>query len=163
MPEKTRFVLFILTSGTSAAINAGVRYLLTASLGYEAAVALAYLVGVVVAFLLARSFVFSQSQGSWRRQFGRFLLVNGIGFAQVWLISVGLTRLAFPLLGLSWHPETVAHLIGLGSLTATSFFLHKAFSFANEAPRASAARVATRAHIPAPRKMVQRQCERSTS
>lgn len=165
MPETTRFVLFVLTSGASAVINAAVRYALTPGLGYEAAVAVAYLVGVVVAFLLARSFVFSQSQGSWRGQFGRFLVVNGIGFAQVWLLSVGLTRLVFPWLGFTWQAETVAHLVGLGSLAATSFFLHRAFSFADQAPRAEAVRASTRPpERPAPpREAVQRECERSVS
>lgn len=127
--ETTRFARFITTSGTSAAINMATRWLLSLLLAYETAVALAYVVGVVTAFLLARLFVFERVAGDTHAQFARFALINVIGFTQVWLISVGLVRWVFPAVGLVWSAETLAHLIGLGSLAATSYSLHKRFSF----------------------------------
>ncbi len=127
---KARFARFILTSGTSAAINMAARWLLNLVVEYEAAVALAYLVGMVTAFLLARLFVFEQAAaGSMHGQFARFALVNAIGFIQVWLVSVGLVRLVFLAIGFAWNAEAVAHVTGLSSLAATSYFLHKRFSF----------------------------------
>ena len=127
--ETTRFARFIATSGMSAAINIAARWLLSLHLAYETAVALAYLVGVVTPFLLARLFVFERVAGNTHAQFARFALVNVIGFTQVWLISVGLVRWVFPAVGPVWNAETLAHLIGLGSLAATSYSLHKRFSF----------------------------------
>ncbi len=127
--ETTRFARFITTSGTSAAIIMATRWLLSLLLAYETAVALAYVVGVVTAFLLARLFVFERVTGDTHAQFARFALVNVIGFTQVWLISVGLVRWVFPAVGPVWNAETLAHLIGLGSLAATSYSLHKRFSF----------------------------------
>jgi putative flippase GtrA len=127
--EVARFARFITTSGTSAVVNLATRWLLSLVLPYEAAVALAYLVGMVTAFLLARLFVFEQAAGSMHGQFARYTLVNAVGFTQVWLVSVGLARLAFPAVGFTWNAEIVAHATGLSSLTATAYFLHKRFSF----------------------------------
>ncbi len=129
LSEKIRFARFLLTSGTSAVINVATRWLLSLVLVYEAAVSLAYVVGMVTAFLLARLFVFERAAGSTHEQFARFALVNAVGFTQVWLVSVGLVRLILPAIGFGWNAETIAHVVGLGSLTATSYFLHKWFSF----------------------------------
>ena len=62
-------------------------------------------------------------------QFMRFALVNAVAFAQVWIISVGLARLVFPAIGFAWDAETVAHVIGVVSPVATSYLMHKHFSF----------------------------------
>ena len=77
-------------------------------------------------------------------QFARFSLVNIIGFAQVWLVSVGLVRLVFPATWPAPSAETAAHVIGLGSIAATSFLLHKRFSFRGAALDEVAARRVSR-------------------
>jgi putative flippase GtrA len=128
-PGGVRFTRFLATSGTSAVANLIARWLLSFVVVYQVAVALAYLVGIVTAFVLARIFVFHGASGEIHHQFGRFLLVNAVGFCQVWIISVGLDRIVFPAVGFQFHIETLAHLIGLGSLAGTSYFLHKRFSF----------------------------------
>ena len=124
-----RFIRFLLTSGTAAAVNIVARYLLMFVTSYEIAVAIAYLFGMVTAFVLARRFVFAAGQNPVAGQLTRFALVNAIAFVQVWLVSVGLARLLFPAIGFTWQAEIVAHAIGVASPAVTSYFLHQHFSF----------------------------------
>jgi putative flippase GtrA len=63
-------------------------------------------------------------------EYTRFALVNLAAVAQVWIVSVGLARLAFPAIGFTWHAETVAHVIGVAIPVFTSYLGHKHFSFA---------------------------------
>ncbi len=130
MSERARFLRFLVTGGLAAAVNIGSRELLNLVIPYEGAVALAYLVGMVVAFVLARLMVFTPSGQRVHREFARFALVNALGFAQVWVVSVGLARVVFPLFGMTWHADLIAHVIGVISPVAVSYFLHKHFSFA---------------------------------
>jgi len=60
-------------------------------------------------------------------------LVNLAAVAQVWVVSVGLARLVFPVAGFVWHAETVAHVIGVAVPVFTSYLGHKHFSFATKA------------------------------
>ena len=134
MSEKTRFTLFLLTSGAAAGVNVAARALLSEVTIYEVAVVLAYVVGMTTAFVLTRQFVFEQTIGSVHAQFVRFAIVNAAAAAQVWFVSVGLARLIFPIIDFTLHPETVAHLIGVASPALTSYVLHKRFSFRVPSP-----------------------------
>jgi putative flippase GtrA len=128
-----QFLLFISASGVAAAVNIGARLLFSMVVRYELAVALAYLVGMTLSFLLNRRFVFTAARGSTRAQYARFALVNAVSFVQVWLVSVGLARLLFPAIHFTRHGETIAHILGVLSPVATSYFLHKHFSFGGNA------------------------------
>jgi putative flippase GtrA len=130
--EARRFASFVVTGGIAAACNLGARFLMSRVMRYEFAVLFAYLVGMVVAFVLARTFVFEKSGTGWHAQLSRFALVNAFGFAQVWLVSVGLVRLVFPRIAFHWHAEDVAHLIGVASPVFVSYYAHKHFSFRSE-------------------------------
>ena len=123
------FLRFVAAGGTSAALNFTSRYFLSFVLSYEAAVFLAYLVGILSAYLLVRLFVFPASGRGIRSELFRFTIVNLFGLAQVWLISVGLVRVVFPSFGFVWHPEEVAHFVGLSTLAISSYFAHRHFSF----------------------------------
>jgi putative flippase GtrA len=127
--EFLRVVGFAVAGGIAAVCNLGSRILLSRVMRYELAVPVAYLIGMMVAFILARSFVFEKSETAWHSQLARFVIVNIFGFTQVWLISVGLTRVVFPRIGFGWHPEDVAHLIGVASPIFVSYYAHKHFSF----------------------------------
>ena len=96
---------------------------------YEVAIGLAYFTGMTTAFVLARMFVFEAEAGDTKGQYVRFALVNVVAFIQVWCISVGLARLVFPAMGLTWQAETIAHVIGVVSPVVTSYLAHKRFSF----------------------------------
>lgn len=129
LSEAGRFMSFMVTGGLAATCNLGSRILLSRVMRYELAVTVAYLIGMCVAFVLARTFVFDKSARAWHRQLSRFATVNFFAFIQVWLVSVGLARLFFPWLAFHWHPETVAHLIGVASPVVFSYYAHKHFSF----------------------------------
>lgn len=127
--ERERFLRFLVTGGLAAGVNVGAGILLNLVLAFEFAVALAYLAGMTTAFVLARLFVFEAASGTVRGQYLRFAIVNAVAFAQVWLVSVALARIFFPWIGLAWHAETAAHIIGVVSPIVTSYFGHKLFSF----------------------------------
>lgn len=129
-PEARRFVAFLLTGGLAAGVNVGSRMGFGLVAPYEAAVALAYLVGMTTAFTLARLFVFAGSGRRLHVEYGRFALVNVAALVQVVVVSVGLARVVFPAIGLTWNAELVAHVIGVLSPVLASYQGHKRFSFA---------------------------------
>jgi len=127
--ERERFLRFVVTGGIAAGVNVGVCWLLSFVMSYEMAVALSYLAGMTTAFTLARTYVFDGEGGRATMQYSRFALVNAVAFAQVWLVSVGLARGLFPAIGYTFHADTVAHVIGVGSPIVTSYIGHKKISF----------------------------------
>ena len=128
--ERNRFVLFVLAGGTAALVNILSRIALNWVMPYEVAIIVAYLCGMTTAYLLNKYFVFASSGRGVASEYTRFALVNLAAVAQVWIVSVGLARLAFPAIGFTWHAETVAHVIGVAIPVFTSYLGHKHFSFA---------------------------------
>lgn len=124
------FGRFLVTGGVAAGVNVGARWLLSHAMVYEVAVAVAYLVGMATAYALTRLFVFERSGRAMVDEAVRFAIVNMVALAQVWVVSVGLARLAFPAVGFAWHAEDIAHLIGVAIPAVTSYFGHRHFSFA---------------------------------
>jgi putative flippase GtrA len=127
--ETVRFATFVLTGGIAAGVNIAARWLLEFAVSFEVAIADAYLAGLVTAFLLARRFVFNAATRGAHWQFLRFAAVNIVSLAQVLLVSVGLARHVFPSIGVAWLGETMAHVIGVLTPIASSYLLHKRFSF----------------------------------
>lgn len=127
---RSPFVRFLASGGIAAGVNVLSRVLLSAVMPYEIAVAVAYLAGMLTAYLLMKLFVFEVSGRSTASELRRFALVNAVALAQVWVVSVGLARWLFPMSGFTWHADTVAHVIGVLSPVATSYFGHRSYSFA---------------------------------
>lgn len=125
-----RFARFLLTGGLAALVNIGSRFWFSTAMSYGWAVLAAYLCGMTTAWVLARLFVFEPSGAHWMREYSRFALVNVVAAAQVWAISVGLAEHVFPAAGFTFHPEAVAHVIGVIVPVFTSYLGHKHFSFA---------------------------------
>jgi putative flippase GtrA len=124
-----KFSLFILVGGFSAGVNVCSRIVFSIFTSFEIAIVLAFAVGVTTAFSLNKLFVFQAPAGSVLSQYAKFWLVNLVSLAQVWLVAMGLARFAFPTAGFTWHADTIAHLIGVISPVATSYFAHDKFSF----------------------------------
>lgn len=127
--EARRFTAFVVTGGVAAGVNLASRWLFSHALSYALAVTLAYIVGMATAYLLAKLFVFTTSGRHWRVEATRFAIVNAGSFAVVLAVSVALARLVLPALGWTWHAENLAHLIGVASPIALSYYAHKHFSF----------------------------------
>lgn len=128
--EGKRFAGFVVTGGIAATVNLVSRWAFNLILPYEAAISLGYLLGMVTAFLLARFLVFKSAGSAWIGEFGRFALVNAVSFLVVLGVSIALARLVLPWIGWRWHPDDVAHLIGVASPIVLSYHAHKHFSFA---------------------------------
>jgi putative flippase GtrA len=128
MTSVPSFVRFVVIGGIAALVNIALRVVLALYMPFELAVALAFPVALSVAFIGNRLWVFPVVT-DWRRAYWRFFVVNLAALVQVWMISVGLYRLIFPLIGFTWHPELVAHVIGVLSPVVTSYYAHKHYSF----------------------------------
>ena len=124
-----QFARFVLVGGLAAAANIGSRVLFSLWMGYLPAMLCAYFIGMNVAFLLNRQWVFLPSGKHWLDEYARFTVVNLFGLAQTLLIAWGLARWLFPAIGMDFHPETIAHAIGVITPIFTSFIGHKYFTF----------------------------------
>lgn len=127
--ETRRFITFLLTGGIAALVNVGSRAGLSLFVSYQSAVLLAYLFGMITAYALSRWFVFDASGKPVSEELAKFALVNVIAAAQVWSVSMVLNYYLLPAINWSFERELVAHLIGVVSPVATSYFGHKHFSF----------------------------------
>lgn len=122
-------VRFLLLGGIAAGVNLVARWGLQPVVGFEAAVVAAYVCGMAVAYTLFRLFVFGASGRSVASEAWRFTVVNLVSMVLVWLISVGLARIAFPAIGFTWHADDVAHFVGVLSPALTSWIGHKRYTF----------------------------------
>jgi putative flippase GtrA len=129
--DRYRVMLFLLAGGLAATINVLSRIAFNQFMSFEAAIVLAYVVGMTTAYTLNRSFVFKRSGRSVRDEYLRFTIVNLAAVAQVWVVSVLLTRFVFPSIGFLWHTETVSHVIGVTVPVFTSYLGHKNISFSS--------------------------------
>jgi putative flippase GtrA len=123
------FARFLGVGGVAAAANLVSRYFLDLVMPFEVAVVLAYMAGMVVGFFLFRNTLF-KGYALDARLIMRFIWVNLFGAALAWAISSIMARHALPLIGWTWHPFEVAHLLGVAAPAITSYFLHKHYTFA---------------------------------
>lgn len=127
-----RFLKFLATGGIAALVNLASRYALNLVMPFEIAVAVAYLIGMTTAYVLARLFVFEASGRSVASEFYRFAIVNLFALGVVWIVSVGLARVVFPAVGLTWHADDIAHLIGVLAPAVTSYLGHRNYTFGRQ-------------------------------
>jgi putative flippase GtrA len=124
-----QYLAFLLVGGGSVLLNIFVRWLLSHSLSFPAAIAGAYVVSTLTAFLFNAVITFDVRDRVISRLL-KYALVNVIGLMQVLLVSMGLLHVSEGLLPLSkGMMETGCHVVALATLTITSFFLHKKFTF----------------------------------
>ncbi|KWV13804.1 GtrA family protein [Xanthomonas translucens] len=124
-----KFIKFLLAGGTAAATNFGSRILLGQVMPYTWSIVVAYLIGMLTAFVLNRMFVFEAASTGLRHQAIWFTLINVAAVLQTLACSLILARWMFPAMGMRFHPETLAHAIGVAVPVFTSYFGHKALTF----------------------------------
>jgi putative flippase GtrA len=129
MSRHRDFVKFVLIGGFSSVVNLVARIAINRVTSYEIAIVLAFPIALVTAFLLNRLLVFKEVSGTWRGMLLRFLFVNLLALVQVFAISLFLADILFPSIGMTFHPDTVAHGIGLISPIFVSFWAHRYFTF----------------------------------
>jgi putative flippase GtrA len=96
---------------------------------YTWSIVVAYLIGMLTAFVLNRMFVFEAASTGLRHQAIWFTLINIAAVLQTLACSLVLARWMFPAMGMRFHPETLAHAIGVAVPVFTSYFGHKALTF----------------------------------
>lgn len=124
-----RFIFFAIAGGFAAATNFGSRILLGQVFSYSISIVVAYLIGMITAFVLNRTFVFPEGNEGLHKQAGWFVAVNALAVLQTLGISLLLARVVFPVFGMNFHPETLAHAIGVIVPIFTSYIGHKTFTF----------------------------------
>jgi len=121
--------LFLVAGGIAAVVNFLSRIVLNWWMPYTAAIIVAYLLGMITAFVCNRLFVFIASSNRLHHQIFWFVVVNIVALLQTLVVSLLLADFAFPRAGFQWHPETVAHVIGVLVPVVTSYIGHKHLSF----------------------------------
>ena len=124
-----QFIGFVLVSGFAGLANFGSRFLFSLAMPYAAAICAAFVVGLTTAFVLNRRFIFLGSRQSTQSQAWRFLLVNLAALLQTLAVSLLLAGWLLPLLGWRWHPEALAHAVGIAVPAITSYLAHKHWTF----------------------------------
>ncbi|UKE50375.1 GtrA family protein [Xanthomonas translucens] len=124
-----KFIKFLLAGGTAAAANFGSRILLGQVMPYTWSIVVAYLIGMLTAFVLNRMFVFEAASTGLKHQAIWFTLINIAAVLQTLVCSLAFARWIFPAMGMRFHPETLAHAIGVAVPVFTSYFGHKALTF----------------------------------
>lgn len=127
--KSKQFISFLFAGGFAAVVNFGSRFFYNEHVSFGNAVILAYITGMITAFVLTKLFVFEKSMHSTKKEFYYFTLVNLVAIVQTYIISVGFAKYIFPLIGFEFHPEAVAHAMGVIFPVFTSFIGHKYFSF----------------------------------
>jgi putative flippase GtrA len=120
---------FLLLGGCAAGVNWGSRFAWNLVMPFPEAVAAAYLTGMALAFVLFRYFVFPGAVTSIRLQIRNFVIVNIIGFALTWGLSITLVDWLFPRIGFNFHPQAVGHALAIAAPVVTSWFGHRHFTF----------------------------------
>lgn len=110
--------------------NLGSRYGFQQFSSYEMALVGANTVGVLSAFFLNRWFVFKPGNTAIAGELTRFTLVNLGGIALSWATAVFLYRHAFPAIGFSWHPDLMAHAVGIAVPVVPNYLAHRHWTFA---------------------------------
>ncbi len=127
--NKKEFIQFVLVGGFAAGVNFLSRIVFSQWMDFRVAVVAAYGIGMTTAYLLSKFLVFESSGKKAHKEFFHFTLINIAAVIQVWLISVGLAEYAFPGFNFNFHPQEVAHFIGLSVPVVTSYLGHKHFTF----------------------------------
>lgn len=122
-------MLFVVASGFAAMANFGSRILFSHVTTYAIAIVLAYLVGMATAFSLNRAYVFKDADKPLGHQIFWFVAVNMLALLQTLLISLAFTHYVFPFFDMRFHPEAIAHALGIAAPAIVSYFGHKHLTF----------------------------------
>ncbi|WP_443080973.1 GtrA family protein [Uliginosibacterium sp. H1] len=120
-----QFLRYVLVGFLNTAVGYSVIFGLMYGAGWspESSNLAGYLVGMVVSFTVNRRFTF-RSNGAWRSQFVRFLVVFVVAYLSNLLILVALVRV------LGVH-EAVSQIVSGGVYVVSAFLMNKCFVFSS--------------------------------
>lgn len=123
-----RYLLFLVSGGSSALLGVSLRLLFAQFMGYTASVIASYFFSTLAAYALNKRLVFrGQARGT---ELGRFFVVNVIGLLQTALLSNVFFKVIHWATALSVPvAETLGHATALSTLAVTSFIIHKYWTF----------------------------------
>jgi len=124
-----QFIAFALVGLASTICNLASRYGFEVFLTYEFSLIGANAVGVISAFLMNRWFVFRSTDSRLIAELSRFVAVNLVGIAIAWAVAVLLYRHVFPMLAVTWHPDLLAHAIGIAVPVLPNYLAHRVWTF----------------------------------
>jgi putative flippase GtrA len=128
--DASEFARFVLTGIAAASGNLAVTWLARLYESFEISLLAGIAAGLAISFALSKWFAFGSR--SWRRagrEVPRFLIVYAVSSATYWVIAVviGWVLLSH---GLSTKAaEICGILIGAGTMTLTSYFGHRLFTY----------------------------------
>jgi putative flippase GtrA len=129
LTKHKQLVFFVLTGGFAAVINVLSRIVLNVWMPFSIAIVAAYIIGMITAFVLNRLFVFHGASNPLHHQVMWFTLINLAAVVQTLVVSLILAHEVFPAIGMGWHPDLVAHAVGVATPILTSYIGHKHLSF----------------------------------
>lgn len=127
--EVARIGRFLMAGGFAALVNWAARFPLNEVMPFGWAVIVAYAIGMVVGFFLYRFFVFQAHEGHAGHQLWKFVVVNLIGAAEVWLLAMVFVHWLAPAIGWTLWVEPIAHAAAIGIGAATSYVGHRLLTF----------------------------------
>lgn len=133
-PGLVEFVRFLATGSIAALANLAAVWAFQLVAPYPLAVLLGYLVGMLLAFILFQRLMFNTpglilTRPILARRILRFTLVNLLGMALAWGVSVSLFYLILPAIHWTFIPDRIANLIGVAIPAFSSYFGHKFWTY----------------------------------
>jgi putative flippase GtrA len=122
-------VRFLLAGGVAALANFFSRLMFSRFMPFAAAIVLAYFVGMATAFICNRRFVFRNATNRMREQILWFVAVNLLAALQTLGTSLLLAEIILPAIHWQWHPESVAHAVGIVVPVFISYIAHRRLTF----------------------------------
>ena len=120
---------FFVAGSVAASVNFFGRIFISHYFNYPTAIVLAYCLGIVTAFALNRRYVFQHSTNPLHLQIVWFVSINVLALAQTLAASLLLDEILFPRIGIVWHPQELAHAMGIAIPVFTSYLGHKHWTF----------------------------------
>lgn len=129
-----RFFRFLVAGGLAALVNFSSRFFYNLFLNFSASVVLAFMTGMATAYVLNKLFVFTTSKNTVPKEMGWFVVINILGLAQTWGVSVYLAEVLpayLPVRGVDGRAlaEALAHATGILVPVFTSYIGHKYLTF----------------------------------
>lgn len=123
------FVRFVATGAVAAVVNLTVATLCRMVMPFPVALIIGYVAGMIVAFYMFQKIIFRDPTGPVGKRMFRFTVVNLVGLALSWCVSMMMAYWVLPAMHWTFHPEFVANAVGIAVPAVSSYFGHKHYTY----------------------------------